>query len=360
MKNLIYVSAFAVAFSILFLTPSAHATTGLLPNSGLGVAGNSLTHQYILPTINLPNSSLPWGVAYVKHLKEMFVTDYGGNRTFVINETSNALITTINDTSFAHPTNIAYDSHTHQLYVANHGSSIVSVIDVATNTVVKTIHVGNGAIGIAYDSHMNEIFVVNHGFASPINTVSVINDKTHAVVSTISDPSFNGPFSIAYDSHTNELYVTNTGFPNDDNTVSVINDATNSVVGTITVGFRPVGVAYDPHTNEIFVTNYGYVTNRANTVSVINDTTHAVVGTITSGTFKAPFGIAYNPNNNKIFVADQGYDVANTKVSVFSDESPYKVTTVPVGSGPQSIAFGSNPHKLFVTNYSSHSVSVIS
>ncbi len=103
--------------------------------------------------------------------------------------------------------------------------------------------------GVAYDSGKGEVFVTNAGS----DTVSVISDKTNAVVATV--PMRYAPYALAYDSSKGEIFVTNGNAQTTLGTVSVISDSTNTVVANITVGTDPGGIAYDPSKGEIFVTN---------------------------------------------------------------------------------------------------------
>jgi YVTN family beta-propeller protein/parallel beta-helix repeat protein len=79
-----------------------------------------------------------------------------------------------------------------------------------------------------------------------------------------------------------------------------------------------------------------------------------VTGTIPVGT--NPFGIAYDSGKGEVFVTNYG---SNT-VSVISDSTNAVVATVSVGTEPFGVAYDSGKGEVFVTNYGSTSVSVIS
>jgi YVTN family beta-propeller protein len=79
-----------------------------------------------------------------------------------------------------------------------------------------------------------------------------------------------------------------------------------------------------------------------------------VVSTVTVGTF--PDGVAYDSGMGEIFVAN----FASNTVSVISDSTNKVVATVTLGNGPDCVAYDSGKGEIFVTNYGSGTVSVIS
>ncbi len=79
-----------------------------------------------------------------------------------------------------------------------------------------------------------------------------------------------------------------------------------------------------------------------------------VTGTIKVGT--KPYGVAYDSGKGEIFVANYG---SNT-VSVISDSTNAVVATINVGNSPIGVAYDSSKGEVFVANEGSKSVSVIS
>ena len=101
--------------------------------------------------------------------------------------------------------------------------------------------------------------------------------------------------------------MTNTGL----NTVSVINGTTNALVETIPVGLGPYGVTYNENNGDVYVAN-----SINGTISVINGLTNIVYSTIPIGINNNPNGISYNSNNNTLFTTNSN---SNT-VSVVKNE----------------------------------------
>ena len=262
---------------------------------------------------SVPVGIEPWAATYDSAKGEVFVLDFGLGDVSVISDTTDKVVATVPVGSS--PWAIVYDAATGQVFVANEASNNVSVISDATNTVVTTIPIDFGPTGVAYDAATGQVFVTQ----SQSNSVSVISDKTDKVVATV--PVDYDPWGTVYDAAKGEVFVTNV----DSNNVSVISDATDTVVATVPVGSDPEWAAYDTAKGDVFVTNCGEVCwtggSGSGNVSVINDTTDKVVAWIQVGSY--PSGVAYDAATGQVFVANYGSD----DVSVISFTSPaYAVT----------------------------------
>ena len=86
---------------------------------------------------------------------------------------------------------------------------------------------------------------------------------------------------------------------------------------------------------------------------------HASVADVSSGDIPAgatPVGVAYDSTNSNLYVANFG---SNT-VSVVSGKTESLISTIAVGTQPYFPAFDQDNHDIYVTNSGSNSVSVIS
>ncbi len=324
----------------------------------------------------------PIGLAYDSVTGEVFVAEFSSPAVSAISDSTNTVVATVdvpglNNPGFKEspsPQYIAYDPAKGELFVSNLYGNCITVISDATNTVVTTIDLGNDTVNnglggypvdLAYDSAKGEIFVVDQG-ATTINGsydasagfVSVISDKTNAVVATVPVGDF--PSAIAYDPAKGELFVTNDGkTPSDtsaSNTatglVSVISDVTNAVVGTVQVGPFPGGIAYDSAKGELYVGSSGSTT-KAGSVSVISDASDAVVATVPVDDAGA---VAYDSAKGELYVVTTN----SNSTSIISDTTNAVIGTKSAGPSPFEIAYDPAKGELFVSNPGADTVTVLS
>lgn len=202
---------------------------------------------------------------------------------------------------------------------------------ISVNTVAPTQ--GTYSQGIALDPKTGNVYVASE---APYNTVNVINEKTNAVIATI---SMTDPRYPAVDSETGKVYVTSYST----STVSVIDEKTNTVVATIPVGSGPQEVAVDPKTQKAYVINFA-----GGTVSVISTQTNSVIATIPVGTGGAnPRGMALDPKTGKVYVANY---FAET-ISVIDENSESVIATIPdTGYHPVNMVADSVNGAIYVVN----------
>src|SRR5262249_18707983 len=102
---------------------------------------------------------------------------------------------------------------------------------------------------------------------------------------------------------------------------------------------NPSGVA--------IVGNRAYVANQGtNTVSVLDATTGAAVGNpITVGS--APTGVAASPDGSKVYVTNR----TSGSVSVIRTTDNMVVNTITVGTQPESVTFSTDGTRAYVSNY---------
>src|SRR5205809_52156 len=274
------------------------------------------------------------------------------------------------------PEGVAYDSGNGYVYVANSQSNDVSVID--GKTVIATVAVGSQPIGLAYDSGNAYVYVTNSGSGN----VSVISGMN--VIATV--PVGNYPGGVAYDSGNGYVYVTNCG----SNNVSVIDGTI--VIATVPVGNCPVHAAYDNENGYVYVADF-----IVNTVSVISTTAQLFLVTFTetglpSGTswsvtleglsnssatptitFSQPNGTHsyavgrvtgsaayYYPSSSSASVPVNGAPSSVDISFTANTRGGTVVATVPVGNYPVGAAYNSKNGYVYVANFVSNSVSLIS
>ncbi len=148
------------------------------------------------------------------------------------------------------------------------GADTVSVISDSTHTVISTVPVGSRPIDLVYDSGKGTIFVGNTD-SSGNGTVSVISDSDHSVIATVEVGG--GPNKLAYDAVTGKIFV-----PSSER-VSVISDNTNTLIDTID---KYAGIS-GAHDSVRGVSCYSGFYASKPMVWVVSDSTHEIIANLT-------------------------------------------------------------------------------
>jgi len=179
---------------------------------------------------------------------------------------------------------------TNNVWFSNGDPATVKVIDVTNNLIVATIPVGINPNDIAIDPVTGKAYVTNGNSLS--KSVSVIDTSTNTVIKTIPMP--NEPKGVVIAG--GRAYVSNIGVNFPIGTVEVIDIPSDLIIASIPVGRDTVGIAA--------VSGFVFVANQSsNTVSVIDAASNAVIGTLTVGV--NPTGVAVDPATNKVYVTNQ-------------------------------------------------------
>ncbi len=221
-------------------------------------------------------------------------------------------------------------------YIANTGSNSVSVVNVRTHAVLTTIDVASSPYGVTVNSSGTRAYVSG----SNPSSVHVINTANNSVSSTI--PLSQSPNGLIISPDESKLYVAG------QNSIFVIEAGTNSITASIPVGTTPEGVTINHDGSKVYVANSG-----SNSVSVINTHTNTVSATIPVGDM--PRGIAISPDGQRIYVAN-GW---SHSVSVINTQTNSVISQVNVGTNPYGVAVSPDGSRVYVTNPNSKSVSVI-
>lgn len=315
---------------------------------------------------------------------------------------TNCVVGTINDSY--EPGAIAYDTINGNLFTVHSGPDIVSEISVTSNRVTSAIAVGDDPVSIAFDSSNAALYVADY-LSDPANlskitlgsvpTVSsipafgagqggepdyVVYDSQNRLIYDLSDSGFltaintstlqstritvdappapnPEPFAAAFDSSNGMIYVADYGT----GLVSVVDGSVNRVVANISVGNEPMAVAVDPADGKVYTYNSG---DTPPSVSVISTSTNEVVATVSLSSLdcEAPpgeqVGIAWDGADGEVYVVTNQCDA--DIVGVIPTLSDTIVGTVPVGISPDGIAYDPVNGNLYVTNWGSSNITIIS
>jgi len=220
-----------------------------------------------------------------------------------------------------------------------------SRIDVSGDTYSGEFKTGVGPVHAAITTDGSKLYVPN--FRE--DTVSVTNNATSTVLSTVSLPAGSEPVFVGTTDPGN-MYVANYG----NNTVSAINITSDVVTGTVSVGAQPVALAEMPNFQKLYVANQG-----SGTVTSINVAGFTVRTTIPVGA--TPVWAVARSDSAKIYVLDNSgtvYEIdtltdAAVAVPVIDSAS------VPLGVGANFMAYDPVAQRLYVTNPATGRVAIL-
>jgi len=236
-----------------------------------------------------------------------------------------------------------YDPANEDVYLVNVLSGTVSAVSTALT--VTTISTGTGSepIAMVYSPATKEMYVTLPA-KGQIDAISSANK----IVATISDP--NAPFIPTYDSVNQDLYVPDITGQKTSNVTIV--SSSNTVVETI-----ETSVPIDPF--GFLDTSNGdfYLGSPSGSELVFNSAaTPALVTTLTVGV--QPTFVLVDPATSDVLILKYDGTASAASVVIFSSSNSL-VTTEKVGDGGLSMTYDSTNKDVYVDNYGTDTVSVI-
>ena len=314
-------SGFAVV-----LEETGHAMNNLNTLNSPASTQNGKIGQY-------PDGNNAQAGAYDPFNQELYITNYFSNNVTVVNAFLNVSIANISVGS--NPWGISYVPYNHDLYVNNYNSSNISIISSITNTVISNISLPGSPMFSTYDPQDETLYV--SGFESTTGIIWVINVTNNSVVSTPSLPFGSAPYGMAFDPYNGYMYVTD----NYHNDVLALSPS-GAIAAYIPVGQQPYGITLDTANKMLYVSDNdinaliaGYP--KEYNVTIINSVTNTVVKNVVPGT--SPEGVAYDPINGLVYVANYG----SGNISVISPATESIIQSLPAKiltqNGPSALVY---------------------
>jgi len=219
---------------------------------------------------------------------------------------------------------------------SNPGSS--TRIDVSGDTNVGVAKLGLGPVHAALLPNGARIYVAN----SLENTVSSYLPTDVTAITTVSLPASAVPVFV-HTTQNDTVYVANAG----NATVSAISTSSNVITSTIQVGTNPVALAETPDGKKLYVANQG-----SGFVTSINTIDKTVNPSIPTGT--SPVWAVARSDSARVYVLNQG---SGTVSSI--DTLSEAFSNVSVGSGGNFMLYDKGRNRLYVTNPSAHTLSIL-
>ena len=172
---------------------------------------------------------------------------------------------------------------------------------------------------------------------SESNTVDVFDPATMLVVKRI--PVADDPDAIFYD-ETNRLVYVASG---NSHLATLIDPSTQMMLATIPLGGAPEYAALDVAAKLLYQNMHD-----SNSVAAVDIVKRAVVEGWPLQGCEAPTGMAIDEIHRRLFIGCN----ANAVLAIFDLDEHRVVATVPIGKGPDSVAFDPTLHRIYTTGKS--------
>ncbi|TCV91455.1 DNA-binding beta-propeller fold protein YncE [Luteibacter rhizovicinus] len=231
---------------------------------------------------------------------------------------------------------LAFDGAARRLYISR-GDRVVAV-DVDGQTQAGVIPDTTGVHGIAVANDLGQGFSSN----GKANSVTVFDLRTLKTLATIAGTGDN-PDAIAYDPATHQVFTLNGKSRN----ATVIDAKQRRVTATIALPGKP----------EFAVTEGGHLyVNIEDTAQLvdIDIAKRTVSHTWALGNCESPSGLAIDKAHHRLFSVCE-----NRMMTVVDSTSGRVVASVPIGDGPDAVAFDPAEGNIYTSNGGSGDISVV-
>jgi YVTN family beta-propeller protein len=187
--------------------------------------------------------------------------------------------------------------------------------------------------GVAIDPSSHLAFVTR----SETNTVDIFDPAKMLMIKRI--PVADDPDAIFYDEFDKVMYVAS----GDSHLATLIDPSTQTTLATIPLGGAPEYAALDASTKLLYQNLHD-----TSTVVAVDIAKRAVVQGWPLQGCQAPTGMAIDEIHRRLFIGCGG----NAVLAIFDLEEHRVVATVPIGKGPDTVAFDPALHRIYTTGKS--------
>lgn len=232
---------------------------------------------------------------------------------------------------------LSVDPATHRLYIARNDR--VLVVDTEAGKLMATIPSMDGAHGIALAPALRRGFVTN-GHAGSVTEFNLDSDKPVREFPT----QGKNPDIVVFDHATQHLFVFNGG----SHDASVLDPGTGKTLATIALPGKPE-FAVSNHRGDVFVN----IEDTAQLVR-INAARAKVNATWKLQDCEEPTGLALDLKHHRLFSV-----CGNARMSVTDARDGKHVASVPIGKGPDGVAFDAERALVFSPNGADGTLTVV-
>ena len=299
--------------------------------------------QWLEKNIYLPDqySGLqgPYVVEYVPTVDKVYVGGSLGATVVVLDGATDRRVARVAVSGSV--ADLCYNATSDKVYATNEDRGCVSIIDPQCDSVIATVEVGETPGALCWNSRVNKVYCANYHDG----TVTVIDGAGDSVIATVEVGGY--PSALCYDSLDDKLYcgvqVTNV--------VAVLDGTCDTLLATIPVGDDPVALCHNPADGKVYCAN-----SDSNNVSVIDAMSDTTIATVHLLGYHNPLALFYCAANSSVYCV---CDFPHGRIMVIDGESDSIVAQVPLGDSPYALCYNPQTSRMFCSNRTSRTVSVI-
>ena len=232
---------------------------------------------------------------------------------------------------------LSFDAQRRHLFVTR--GDRVLVIDVDHAKQVGVIPDTDGVHGVAIAQNLHRGFTSN-GKADSVTVFDLDTLKTLATIKGTGDK----PDAIVYDEASHHLFT----FNGKSNNASVIDPASNTIIATIALPGKPEFAATDG-SGHIYVN----IEDKSELMA-IDSSTNKVLNAWPLAPCESPSGLAFDVAHARLFAVCD-----NRLMAVLDSHDGHRVATVPIGDGPDAVAFDAAEGLIYSSNGESGTLTVV-
>ncbi|HEY6986480.1 MAG TPA: YncE family protein [Rhodanobacteraceae bacterium] len=232
---------------------------------------------------------------------------------------------------------LTLDAASHRLFVTR--SDRVMVLATADGSVVGTIPDTAGVHGVAFDRGNGKGFTSN-GRGNSVTRFDLATLRVESVFPV----SGQNPDAIVFDDASHEVWTFN-GRSHD---ATALDPASGRIVATIPLGGKPEFAVSDGR-GRIFVNDEDHAT-----LLVIDAKRHALQATWKLDGCESPSGLAFDAAHRRLFSV-----CANKEMAVTDSGDGHHVASVPIGRGPDAVAYDAESRRIYSSNGADGTLTVI-
>ncbi len=232
---------------------------------------------------------------------------------------------------------LTVDATAHRLFVTRFDR--VLVLDSKTGASVGTVPGTEGVHGVALDASTGKGYTSN----GRANSVTRFDAHSLAVEKVFPIPGVN-PDAIVFEPTTKEIWTFN-GKSKD---ATVLNPVTGAVVATVPLEGKPEFAVSDGH-GRIYVNDEDHAT-----LHVLDVKHHQLSATWSLPECEEPSGLALDSDHHRLFSV-----CANEHMAVTDSTTGAHVATVPIGRGPDAVAYDAERKEILSSNGKDGSLTIV-